>query len=97
MAILSGFGAVSAPYTYLFFFLRPVTDDDIREVEFRYGQLVDMIGEKKQNYADLTQKNLLNGQADDAYSKGMVKRVFERVVATVSVSDSDSHRDVLTL
>lgn len=90
MAVLSGFGAVSAPYTYLFYFLRPVSDDDIRDLEHRYEKLVDMIMSKKQHYAELTNRQLLEQQAHDATSRSLVRRLFDRVASTVSVTDADS-------
>lgn len=87
MAFLSGFGAVSAPYTYLFFFLRPVSDDDIREVEGRYAQLVDIIENKKQQRQETVDKQLLMEQSNSG--KGLVTRMYESVAATVTVTDAE--------
>lgn len=47
MAILSGFGAVNCPYTYMSYFMRHVTDADIATVEKRLMQTMELIIAKK--------------------------------------------------
>ncbi|XP_069746573.1 Golgi pH regulator isoform X2 [Narcine bancroftii] len=47
MALLSGFGAVNCPYTYMSYFLRNVTESDILALERRLLQTMDMIISKK--------------------------------------------------
>jgi len=51
MAILSGFGAVNCPYTYMTYFMRHVTDSDIQSLEKRLAQTLDMILSKKKRIA----------------------------------------------
>ncbi|XP_030896438.1 Golgi pH regulator [Leptonychotes weddellii] len=51
MALLSGFGAVNCPYTYMSYFLRNVTDADILALERRLLQTMDMIISKKKRYS----------------------------------------------
>ncbi|GCC28507.1 hypothetical protein chiPu_0006937 [Chiloscyllium punctatum] len=51
MALLSGFGAVNCPYTYMSYFLRNVTDSDILALERRLLQTMDMIVSKKKRIA----------------------------------------------
>lgn len=85
MAFLSGFGAVSAPYTYLFFFLRPVSDEDIRELERRYGQLTDTIDEKRRALVELSNKQQYDLEGD----KGLVRRIYDQVASAVMVTDAD--------
>uniref|UniRef100_A0A8D0H2Q3 Golgi pH regulator n=1 Tax=Sphenodon punctatus TaxID=8508 RepID=A0A8D0H2Q3_SPHPU len=51
MALLSGFGAVNCPYTYMSYFLRNVTDADILGLERRLLQTMDMIISKKKRIA----------------------------------------------
>ncbi|KAF9205301.1 Golgi pH regulator B [Haplosporangium sp. Z 27] len=46
-AILSGFGAVNGPYSNLFFFLRQVTNADVKLAEKKCMQTLEMIAEKK--------------------------------------------------
>ncbi|GAB1287890.1 Golgi pH regulator [Apodemus speciosus] len=50
MALLSGFGAVNCPYTYMSYFLRNVTDTDILALERRLLQTMDMIISKKKRH-----------------------------------------------
>lgn len=47
MAILSGFGAVNAPYTCMTIFMRPVSDEDISQLERKLRQNLEMIVSKK--------------------------------------------------
>ncbi|XP_069746576.1 Golgi pH regulator isoform X4 [Narcine bancroftii] len=51
MALLSGFGAVNCPYTYMSYFLRNVTESDILALERRLLQTMDMIISKKKRMA----------------------------------------------
>jgi hypothetical protein len=51
MAILSGFGAVNCPYTYMTFFMRHVSASDIQSLEKRLAQTMDMILSKKKRIA----------------------------------------------
>uniref|UniRef100_UPI00358E417E Golgi pH regulator-like isoform X2 n=1 Tax=Myxine glutinosa TaxID=7769 RepID=UPI00358E417E len=51
MALLSGFGAVNCPYTYMAYFLRIVTDADVFALERRLLQTLDMIVSKKKRLA----------------------------------------------
>lgn len=51
MAILSGFGAVNAPYTCMTIFMRQVSNDDIYQLERKIRQNLDMIVAKKRKLA----------------------------------------------
>ena len=85
MAFLSGFGAVSAPYTYLFFFLRPVSDEDIRDLERRYSHLTDTIDAKRKILHEISSKQ-------DYYpgvERGIVRRLYDQVASAVTVTDAD--------
>lgn len=85
MAFLSGFGAVSAPYTYLFFFLRPVSDEDIRDLERKYSQLTDTIDDKRRTLRELSSKQPCVLATD----KGLVRRLYDQVASAVTVTDAD--------
>nr|XP_054759943.1 Golgi pH regulator-like [Lytechinus pictus] len=50
-AILSGFGAVNCPYTYMAYFTRPVTEADVHTHERKFMQVMDMILTKKKRLA----------------------------------------------
>lgn len=51
MAILSGFGAVNYPYTSMSYFIRPVLQSDVANIERRLMQTMDMILVKKKRIA----------------------------------------------
>uniref|UniRef100_A0A4W3J6Q2 G protein-coupled receptor 89B n=1 Tax=Callorhinchus milii TaxID=7868 RepID=A0A4W3J6Q2_CALMI len=77
MALLSGFGAVNCPYTYMSYFLRNVTDSDILALERRLLQTMDMIVSKKKRIA-MTRRMMY--QRGDVQNKpagfwGMIKSV----------------------
>lgn len=58
MAILSGFGAVNCPYTYMSYFMRHVTDSDISTVEKRLMQTMELIIAKKKRIALAKRKRI---------------------------------------
>jgi len=60
MAILSGFGAVNCPYTYMSYFMRHVSDTDISTVERRLLQTMDLILAKKKRIALSKRKKIAN-------------------------------------
>ncbi|CAP27757.2 Protein CBG07249 [Caenorhabditis briggsae] len=51
MAVLSGFGAVNAPYTYMTIFMRPVENIQAQQLEKRLTHAMDMIVSKKRKLA----------------------------------------------
>ena len=66
MAILSGFGAVNCPYTYMAYFMRHVTDVDITTVERRLMQTMELIIAKKKRIAlakNKKKKEMMNQQS----------------------------------
>lgn len=68
MAILSGFGAVNCPYTYMSYFMRHVTDADISNVERRLMQTIELIIAKKKRIA-LTKRKRFNTEKKDSGNK----------------------------
>ena len=58
MAILSGFGAVNFPYTNMNYFIHPVTQNDVINIERKLLQTMDMILAKKKRIA-LERRNRL--------------------------------------
>ncbi|XP_014663454.1 PREDICTED: Golgi pH regulator-like [Priapulus caudatus] len=61
MAVLSGFGAVNCPYTYMSYFVRHVTDKDIECIERKLMQTMDMILNKKKRMALVARDMLQSG------------------------------------
>jgi hypothetical protein len=51
IALLSGYAAVSLPYSYLSLFIRPVEAHEIAAVEEQYRQALDMVAEKRKRIA----------------------------------------------
>uniref|UniRef100_A0A8C6RMU4 G protein-coupled receptor 89 n=1 Tax=Nannospalax galili TaxID=1026970 RepID=A0A8C6RMU4_NANGA len=77
MALLSGFGAVNCPYTYMSYFLRNVTDTDILALERRLLQTMDMIISKKKRMAIARRVMFQKGEVHNRPSRfwGMIKSV----------------------
>ncbi|KTG07287.1 hypothetical protein cypCar_00041606 [Cyprinus carpio] len=86
MALLSGFGAVNCPYTYMSYFLRNVTDSDILALERRLLQTMDMIVSKKKRIAMTRRQMYQRGEEQNKQTGfwGMIKSV------TSSPSGSES-------
>ena len=51
MALLSGFGAVNYPYTSMNVFMRSVSLEDVRKIERKLLQTMEMIAMKKKKIA----------------------------------------------
>ncbi|XP_057356622.1 Golgi pH regulator A isoform X2 [Manis pentadactyla] len=77
VALLSGFGAVNCPYTYMSYFLRNVTDTDILSLERRLLQTMDMIISKKKRMAMTRRTMFQKGEVHNKPSGfwGMIKSV----------------------
>ncbi|KAM9802911.1 Golgi pH regulator isoform 2-T2 [Syngnathus typhle] len=77
MALLSGFGAVNCPYTYMSYFLRNVTDSDILALERRLLQTMDMIVSKKKRIAMTRRQMYQRGEDQNKQTGlwGMIKSV----------------------
>uniref|UniRef100_A0A8K9URR2 Golgi pH regulator n=1 Tax=Oncorhynchus mykiss TaxID=8022 RepID=A0A8K9URR2_ONCMY len=77
MALLSGFGAVNCPYTYMSYFLRNVTESDILALERRLLQTMDMIVSKKKRIAMTRRQMYQRGEDQNKQTGfwGMIKSV----------------------
>ncbi|PVD27318.1 hypothetical protein C0Q70_12474 [Pomacea canaliculata] len=87
MAILSGFGAVNCPYTYMSYFVRHVTETDIQGIEKRLLQTLEMIIVKKKRVALAKRESLR--QARSVTSGGIWSML--KNVATGSSTENVSH------
>ncbi|KAH7693135.1 Golgi pH regulator-like protein, partial [Aphelenchoides avenae] len=94
MAFLSGFGAVNAPYTCMTIFTRPVTDEDVTQLERKIRQNMDMIVAKKRKL--LTKEMELSKSAFSA-SSDQSGSLFKRVMGTFSSSNSALRDQISTL
>jgi hypothetical protein len=76
MAVLSGFGAVNCPYTYMTYFMRHVTDSDIQGMEKKLLQTTEMTLNKKKRLALIRREE----QASNSKSKsGGISRVWNMI------------------
>uniref|UniRef100_A0A182N342 Homeobox domain-containing protein n=1 Tax=Anopheles dirus TaxID=7168 RepID=A0A182N342_9DIPT len=75
MAILSGFGAVNYPYTSMSYFIRPVSQSDVVNLERRLLQTMDMVLVKKKRIALDRRRNKPN-QKQSIW--GMISSVTQR-------------------
>lgn len=82
MAFLSGFGAVNCPYTYMSFFVRPVTVTAIQTLEKRLLQTMDMILVKKKRITLAHRDHLQRSEASNQFSG--LWGIFRNVTSSVS-------------
>ena len=88
MAVLSGFGAVNCPYTYMSYFMRHVTDADVHNMERRMNQTLEMILSKKKRLASIRHANKAGGNGTTASGIGRVWSVLSSTVASSKDSDT---------
>ncbi|XP_072039877.1 LOW QUALITY PROTEIN: Golgi pH regulator-like [Amphiura filiformis] len=75
MAVLSGFGAVNCPYTYMTYFMRYVSDADIDSHERKLTQVMDMIITKKKRLA-LARRDMLQRASSSPSRKSSLWNMF---------------------
>lgn len=90
MAVLSGFGAVNSPYTCLFYFLRPISAEEIAILESNYLKTMDSLLEKKKK---LNQLNTSDSDTSWATTRlnfrriqGFISRTIQPIVPSKSYS-----------
>uniref|UniRef100_A0A7M4F0B4 G protein-coupled receptor 89B n=1 Tax=Crocodylus porosus TaxID=8502 RepID=A0A7M4F0B4_CROPO len=97
MALLSGFGAVNCPYTYMSYFLRNVTDADILALERRLLQTMDMIISKKKRIAVAHRTMFQRGEVHNKPTGfwGMIKSVTTSAPGSENLSLIQQEVDAL--
>ncbi|XP_059576594.1 Golgi pH regulator B isoform X2 [Alligator mississippiensis] len=97
MALLSGFGAVNCPYTYMSYFLRNVTDADILALERRLLQTMDMIISKKKRIAMAHRTMFQRGEVHNKPTGfwGMIKSVTTSAPGSENLSLIQQEVDAL--
>uniref|UniRef100_A0A3Q2Y0F3 G protein-coupled receptor 89B n=1 Tax=Hippocampus comes TaxID=109280 RepID=A0A3Q2Y0F3_HIPCM len=97
MALLSGFGAVNCPYTYMSYFLRNVTDSDILALERRLLQTMDMIVSKKKRIAMTRRQMYQRGEDQNKQTGlwGMIKSVTSPQTGSENLSLIQQEVDAL--
>ncbi|CAI2355907.1 unnamed protein product [Caenorhabditis sp. 36 PRJEB53466] len=87
MAILSGFGAVNAPYTYMTIFMRPVEQMQAQQLEKRMTHAMDMIVSKKRKLA----RNELELKRLNADKNGQEPSFLSKLWSNFSESSSETN------
>lgn len=82
MAVLSGFGAVNAPYTCMAYFARNVTAEDIQQMEKKLKQTLEMIVVKKRRL--LMKEIEIKNSAFSGGGGYSAAGIFNRVLTTFS-------------
>ncbi|XP_036198418.1 Golgi pH regulator isoform X1 [Myotis myotis] len=97
MALLSGFGAVNCPYTYMSYFLRNVTDVDILALERRLLQTMDMIISKKKRMAMTRRSMFQKGEVHNKPSGfwGVIKSITTSAPGTENLTLIQQEVDAL--
>ena len=86
MAVLSGFGAVNCPYTYMTFFMRYVSDADIDSHERKLNQVMDMILTKKKRLA-LVERDNLQRASSSPNRKTSLWNMFKNATSSTNSSN----------
>ena len=87
MGVLSGYGAVNCPYTYLNYFMSQPEDEALAEKERRLARTVDLILAKKKRLAMMRRQAASRGAADGA---GAASGGLARFLSSVVWSDGGS-------
>ncbi|EFN56411.1 hypothetical protein CHLNCDRAFT_144997 [Chlorella variabilis] len=87
VGVLSGYGSVSVPFSYITLFIRPVERAEIAAMESQLRHTVDTIAQKRRNMAGLQQE--IEIQAGEASGKAPQRSFFGRVLAAVGGGPAD--------
>ncbi|CAF1182708.1 unnamed protein product [Rotaria sordida] len=91
MAILSGFGAVNCPYTYMTYFIKPVTEKDISDAQKRLKQVMEIVATKKKRVAYIEYENSLKSTFTSSFSSMNNKWNFLRRTLNSSLISSTNN------